>query len=151
LDQFDLSRLAPPVDQRYTGPRVPFYLLILIAVISTVRSLIHILRHDGGAQSIAGIKVTGEDGRNIVAIFAQWGSSQLILALFYWLAVLRYRFLVPLALTVVAVEQILRIGSGRLKPLDVAKEPPGAIGSRVLLPISIGGLIWSLRSRARRA
>ena len=80
-----------------------------------------------------------------MVMFAQWGASQLILAFFYWLAILRYRFLIPFMLAIVFVEQVLRIGVGQLKPLEVAAPPPGAIGSYVLLPLSLIALILSLR------
>ena len=145
------SRLIPKVDEKYAGPKVPFYFLILIAAVSTVRSLIHMLAADGGAHSIAGIAVNITSEANLIALFAQWGASQLILALFYWLAILRYRFLTPLMLLIVFLEQLLRIGAGRLKPLQVAAPPPGAIGTQILLPVSAVILIWSLWPSARKA
>ncbi|HYW36854.1 MAG TPA: hypothetical protein VE957_01980 [Terriglobales bacterium] len=83
----------------------------------------------------------------MIAIYAPWGASQLIPALFYWLAILRYRFLVPFTLFVVVLEQVLRIGVGHLKPLDVAKPPPGAIGSYTLLPLALLAFVLSLRQR----
>ncbi len=85
----DWPRLLPKAGARYTGPRPPFYFLILIAVAGTIRSLVHMLAHDGGAGSIAGLALDGGRGTNIAAIFAQWGASQLLLALFYWVAILR--------------------------------------------------------------
>lgn len=141
----DSSRLAARVDEPYTGPRVPFYFFVVIAVVSTVRSLIHLFADDGGAGSIAGIDLNVDGGTNIVAIFGQWGASQLVLAVIYWLVILRYRFLVPAMLAVVVLEQVLRLGAGQLKPLVVADPPPGAVGSALLLPIAAGMLLWSLR------
>lgn len=137
--------LIPQVGKDYKGPRWPFYFLVLVAATSTVRSLIHLLAPDGGASSIAGLAVNVEGGSNIVAMFAQWGASQLILALFYWLAILRYRFLTPLMLGVVFVEQVLRIGAGLLKPVEVAAAPPGEIGSYLMLPLALVMVVWSLR------
>ena len=49
------SRIFPPADE-YTGPGIPFYFLILVAILSSVRSLIHMFAADGGAGVIAGIK-----------------------------------------------------------------------------------------------
>jgi hypothetical protein len=111
---------------------------------STVRSLIHIFAPDGGANSIAGIAVDVQGGSNIIAIFAQWGALQLLLALIYWLVIYRYRFLVPAMLAVVVLEQLFRIGAGHLKPLIVASPPPEAIGSQILLPLAIVAFLWSL-------
>jgi len=140
----DWTRLFPPVNKDYTGAKIPFYFLILIAIVSTARSLIHVFAPDGGANSIAGIDVAVQGGENIVAIFAQWGALQLLLALFYWLAILRYRFLVPAMLGVVVIEQLFRMGAGQLKPLEIASPPPGAIGSEILLPVAIVVFFWSL-------
>jgi hypothetical protein len=143
------SGLFPPAE-KYTGPRVPFYFLILIAIVSTVRSLIHMFVPDGGAEIIAGINLSVEGGANIVAMFGQWGASQLLLALIYWLVILRYRSLTSLMLAVIVVEQLLRIGIGHLKPLVVATPPPGAIGSELILPLGLIALIWSLWPNKKR-
>lgn len=141
----DWSRLLPPPCDDYRGSRLAFYFLVLVAVVSTARSLVHILAPDGGAGSIAGLAVDVAGGANIVAMFGQWGASQLILALFYWLAILRYRSLVPLMLAVVLLEQALRIGVGQIKPVEVAAPPPGEIGSYILLPLSLLALLLALR------
>lgn len=137
------SRLFPPAE-KYIGPRIPFYFLVLIAVVSTVRSLIHILAVDGGAGIIAGIDVSVVGGTNIIAMFGQWGASQLLLAFVYWLVILRYRSLTPLMLALIVLEQLLRLGVGQVKPLVVATPPPGAIGSQLLLPLALIALVWSL-------
>ena len=147
----DWSRFLPAVSEDYIGPRLPYYVLVLVAVVSTARSLVHILAPDGGASSIAGIALDGEDGANIVAMFGQWGASQLLLAVFYWLAILRYRFLVPFMLFIIFIEQALRIAVGQLKPVDAAAPPPGEIGSYVLLPLALLALIFSLRITERAA
>ena len=144
-----LTSLFPPVNKDCEGPKAPFYFLILIAIVSTVRSLIHIFAPDGGAKSIAGIAVNVEGGANLIAMFAQWGASQLILALFYWLAILRYRFLTPFMLAIVLLEQLLRLGVGQTKPLVVSSPPPGAIGSYILIPLTLIALIFSLKSKGR--
>ena len=141
----DWSRFLPRASEGYRGSRLAYYFFVLVAVVSTIRSLIHILALDGGASSIAGISVDVEGGANIIAMFAQWGASQLVLALLYWLVILRYRFLVPFMLAIVFVEQVLRIGIGQLKPVVVAAPPPGEIGSYILLPLSVLALLLSLR------
>jgi hypothetical protein len=145
----DWSRLFPHVEQKYVGPKLPFYLLILIASVSTARSLVHLLAPDGGAGVIAGIDVAVQGGANIIALFGQWGAVQLILALFQWLAILRYRFLVPAMLGVVVIEQVLRLAAGRLKPLEISSPPPGAIGSALLLPLAVIAFLWSLRQESK--
>jgi hypothetical protein len=145
------SRFLPRSSEEYKGAPIAFYFLVLVAVVGTARSLIHIFAPDGGANSIAGLAIAVEGGANLVAMFGQWGASQLILAFFYWLAILRYRFLVPFMLFIVFVEQALRIGVGHLKPIEVAAPPPGEIGSYVLLPLSLIALILSLRQAPKAA
>jgi hypothetical protein len=145
------SRLIPPIAEEYEGPVISYYYLVVVAIVSTARSLVHILAPDGGAGSIAGLAVDVAGGANVVAMFGQWGASQLILALFYWLAILRYRFLVPAMLAALTLEQALRIAVGQLKPVEVADPPAGEIGSYVLLPLSLLALLWSLRMRDKAA
>jgi hypothetical protein len=144
------SHLYPQVGEDYHGPKGPFYFLVLLAVVGTARSLIHMFAADGGAASIAGLAVDVAGGANLIALFGQWGASQLILAGLQWLVILRYRFLTPLMLAVVVLEQLLRLVLGRLKPLQVATPPPGAIGSQLLLPLAALALLWSLRPPARQ-
>jgi hypothetical protein len=141
----DVSRLLPESVQGYRGPKGPWYFLIAITLISTARSLVHMLAPDGGAGSIAGIAIDGPGGSNLVAIFAQWGNSQLMLASVFWLVVLRYRALVPLMLLLIVLEQVLRLLMGQLKPIVAAGTPPGAIGSELLLPVAAVMLLWSLK------
>ena len=139
------NRILPSVDESYQGPKIPFYFLILVTIASTARSLIHILAPDGGAYSIAGIDILVPGGTNIVAMFGQWGASQLILALIFWLVIFRYRFLIPAMIAVVFLEQVLRVLAGQLKPVEVAASPPGGIGSLLLLPLSLIFFLLSIK------
>jgi hypothetical protein len=141
-----LSSLFPRIDRDYTGPKSAFVFFVIISIVSTIRSLIHIFAADGGARSIAGISIDVAGGQNIVAIFGQWGASQLILVLMYWLVIIRYRFLAPAMLGLTFVEQLLRLGVGQIKPIvGVIDAPPGAIGSRILLPLTAIALWISLQ------
>jgi hypothetical protein len=144
----DFTRLLPRLGNAADRPPpAAYWFLVAIAAISTVRSLIHMLAPDGGAHSIAGIALEAPDGANVVAIFAQWGASQLVLALVYWVAILRYPMLTPLMLAIIVIEQLLRLLAGELKPLAVAAPPPGAYYTYALLPVAAVMLVWSLRVR----
>jgi hypothetical protein len=138
--------LPAHADNTILGWRLPFYVFVLIAVISTVRSFIHLLARDGGAGSIAGmdLSVTGANG--IVFAFALWGSAQLVYALIQWLVILRYRSLVPLMWLVLIMETLLRMLVGRMKRVTFAHRPPGAIGNYVLLPLAALMLVLALWS-----
>lgn len=120
-------------------------------VVITVRSLIHMLLPDGGAQSIATIDVAVAGGSNIVALFGQWGASQLLLALLLWSLLLRYRGLVPLVLAVFAAEPVLRGVAGHLKPVTTMGAAPGVELNWVVLPVLVLLLWMSLCCVDRKA
>ncbi len=71
--------LPKQVDNRLRGPQIPLYIFALYALISTVRSCIHLLAPDGGAGSIAGMDLSVAGASGIVFAFALWGSAQLLL------------------------------------------------------------------------
>lgn len=77
---FDIL-LPAQIDNTIRGTKIPFYIFTLYAIVSTVRSCIHLLSSDGGAGTIAGmdLSVAGADG--IIFAFALWGSSQLLFAM----------------------------------------------------------------------
>ena len=138
--------LPARIDNTIRGSRIPFYVFALYAIVSLVRSCIHLLAPDGGAGSIAGMNlaVAGADG--IIFAFALWGSSQLILALIQLLVVFRYRSLIPFMWLLLALEVLLRELVGRMKPVTFAHTPPGAIGNQLILPLAALMLALSLWS-----
>ena len=142
-----LSAILPRDANTYRGdPWVTKFYLFLCLVV-TFRSMVHVFRKDGGAHSIAGIDLDVEGGRNIVAIFAQWGLEQLLLAGLAWLALFRYRGLIPLVLLINLLDNIGRILIGRAKPLKIDRPPPGAYGQVIILPFLAAALWQSLPRR----
>jgi hypothetical protein len=97
--------------------------IYLIAVVG--RSTIHLVASDGGANSIAGIDVSVAGGDNIIAIFHQWGATQLLLALFLVLLFFRYPGLTPLILLSLAMDPVVRAIAGQFKAVTAAGTPPG--------------------------
>jgi len=89
------------------------------------RSCIHLFAADGGAQSIAGIDTSVEGGDNIIAIFHQWGATQLLLALFLTLLFIRYPGMTPLIVLTLAVEPVMRLIAGQMKSVTADGAPPG--------------------------
>ncbi len=142
--------LPAKIDNVIRGSKIPFYVFTLYAIISTVRSFIHLLAPDGGAGTIAGmdLSVTGADG--IIFAFGLWGSSQLLFAIIQLLVVIRYRSLVPFMWLMLALEVLLRELVGKMKPVTFAHTPPGAIGNQILLPLALVMLAWSLWSAYRQ-
>ena len=144
-----IDRLLPRTENRYAGSQWSLRFLTLVTVVSTARSLVHLIAPDGGAHTIAGIALDVAGGPNIVALFGQWGASQLVLACLQWVVVLRYRFLVPAMLAIIVLEQLLRLLAGRLKPLVLDAPPPGAYGTYVVLGLSLVFLALALRQHPR--
>lgn len=143
----NLSNLLPSDARDYKGPQFARWAAMAFLVIVTVRSLIHVLAPDGGAESIATIDTTVEGGSNIIAIFGQWGAIQLLLAALLWVLLLRYRGLTPLVLLVFVLEPLLRGLAGSLKPIETVGTAPGAALNWVVVPVMVVLLILSLRER----
>ena len=124
--------------------------LIVLTTITTLRSLAHILLPDGGANSIAGLDVAVEGGNNLIAMFAQWGYTQLLLSVMMWGVIIFARNLLPFALLVQTLDWGGRILIGLMKPVEVASAPPGEIGSYILWPLCLIALWFSLRKPAAK-
>jgi hypothetical protein len=138
--------LPAKIDNTIRGTKIPVYIFALYALLSTVRSCIHLLSPDGGAGTIAGLNlsVAGADG--IIFAFALWGSSQLLFAIIQLLVVIRYRSLVPFMWLMLILEVLLRQLVGTMKPVTFAHTPPGAIGNQLVLPLAALILAWSVWS-----
>ena len=140
----DLAALLPANPSTAGGPALAWWIAVLYLCVITVRSLIHMLAVDGGAHNIATIDVSVAGGANMIAIFGQWGSSQLLLALLLWVLLLRYRGLVPLVLLIFILEPALRAFVGHLKPVITEGVAPGVALNWVVEPILVVAFFLSL-------
>ena len=141
---FEISMLFPEPLNDYAGPRIAIVFLIVVNIAGTARSLVHMFAPDSGAQSIATMNVGVAGGPNIIAMLAQWGGGQLIMAIIIWIVIFRYRILTPLMIAEIFLEQIIRILIGQIKPMVIMGTPPGRIGSYILLPLSAIMLVVSM-------
>lgn len=145
----DPRLLLPRQADRYRGARWALVVLVVHAVVTTARSLVHVLAPDSGAGSIATIDLDVEGGDNAVALLGQRGGAQLVLALLAWVVLARYRGLVPLVLAGAVLEALLRLLVGAAKPLETTGTPPGAPGTWVALVVCGLALVGSLTPRER--
>jgi hypothetical protein len=139
-----LAALLPPkVDNTVRGPKLPVYVFTLIAIISTVRSCIHLLAPDGGAGSIAGMDLPVPGAGGIIFAFALWGSAQLVYALIQLVVVFRYRSLVPFMWVMLILETLLRQLVAHMKPVTFSHTPPGALQNYFAVPLALLMLVLS--------
>lgn len=141
LTKFEMTR-------GYWGSRFSLIFLVLLTSITSLRSLAHVFLPDGGANSIAGLDVSVDGGANLIAMFAQWGYTQLLLSVTMWGILIFARSLVPFALLVQTLDWGGRILVGQMKPVEVESPPPGEIGSYILLPLCLIALWFSLPKRS---
>ncbi|MCJ7648317.1 MAG: hypothetical protein MUP85_06865 [Candidatus Lokiarchaeota archaeon] len=141
-----INRILPEkAENEYKGYKIAKITFLIICIISIIRSLIHFLAPDGGAESIAGIDLSIEGGEIIVAFFALWGSSQLLLALVFLIVYFRYDNLIPLMYTLIIIEYVMRIVVGRIRPFETMNVPPGAIWNVIIIPLAIVMLLLSIK------
>lgn len=149
------KRLLPAdITNEYRGSRIALYAFAVLTVVTVARSLVHILAPDGGAASIATIpldRFTENGAATVVHLFALWGLSQLLLALVYIVALLRYRSLVPFLYALAAVEYGVRLVLGFVKPMELAGTAPGGVANYAMVPLLLVLLWLSLRERGRTA
>ncbi len=140
-----LNLVFPSVaNQHFSGFSIALWFFMALALLSTVRSLLHLFAKDGGAGSIAGLDLSKGD-KNIIFSFALWGQSQLIYALLQLLVAFRYQSLVPLFYLILFVEIIGRMAVGRMKPPVLLRgRPPGGYANLIALPLSVLMFVLSL-------
>jgi hypothetical protein len=146
-----LTLLFPAqADNTIRGSRIPFYVFVLLAIIGTVRSFIHLLAPDAGLSSIAGLNLDFSGSSDVVFFGSQWGAEQLIYAIIQWIVIIRYRSLIPLMWLVQSLETFLRMFVAHIKPITFMHTPPGAIQDKIYIPLSLGMALYALLSASKR-
>jgi hypothetical protein len=123
--KLNLKKVLPTELSSYVGYRIVRIATALYLMVMIGRSSIHLFSSDGGANGIAGIDISVAGGDNIIAIFHQWGATQIILALFLSLLFIRYPGMTPLIVLTLAVEPVMRMIAGQIKSVTADGAPPG--------------------------
>lgn len=145
-----LEKILPEqINNEFPGYKFSVYAFLAFAIMTVARSLAHMFLPDGGAGSIATIDLSVEGAEIIVSIFAQWGFSQVLMGIFYFIVYFRYKSLIPLMYIIIITEYIGRIGMGLLKPLETMGTAPGAVGNFIIIPLAILFFIFAVREPNR--
>ena len=146
-----LNEILPlTVSNAYHGASIAKIAFAALTMLTLGRSLVHILTEDGGAQSIATIPLdtySSDASATVVAMFAQWGLSQLLMGLVDTIVLWRYQSLIPLMWVFVLLEWGGRLVLGMYKPIETRETPPGAIGNLIFTTLAMVMLPLSLRKR----
>lgn len=143
--------LPERIDNTYRGHRLALWLLIPVVVMKAGIALGTIFNGRAAAQSADGIPLEsfGAGGAEaVVALFAIWGLSQLVISVLGVLALTRYRAMIPLMFVLLLLEHLARKWILAVKPIATTGTSPGSYINLVLLVLMIVGLTLSLRSRA---
>jgi hypothetical protein len=147
------SQFLPRViDNTYPGYRLGLWLFGLLILIKTAMSFNSIFNGSYVASSADGIPLSafGSDAaQTVVSLFAIWGLSQLMLALFCVVVLFRYRSLVPFMFGLLLLEQLSRRAILHALPIVRSGTPPGFFVNALLLAITIAGLGLSFRTWGR--
>jgi hypothetical protein len=142
-----IQRIFPKsADSTYSGANVAYYIFAFIAIVSFIRSLIHVFLPDGGANVIAGLDLSA-GSENIIFAFGLWGVSQVVYALIQLLVAFRYKSLIPLMYIILIIETLGRMMVGIIKPPILFHTPPGGFANWILLPLAIVMLMLSLKQK----
>lgn len=125
----------------YEGHNASLVFLGICGVITLVTGLIHHFKHDGGAESIAGLTL-GDQRELVIGVFGWLGATQISWGLLMLAVSLHYQMLSPLLLLLIVLERSLLVWRWWVGNRGLRHRPPEHYASLVLLPV--GGVFLSL-------
>lgn len=146
-----INRIFPSrFDNHYRGHPVGLWLFVPITFQKVAQSFVHLLKADGGAQSLSAIPLDTyppSAAQNVIGLFARMGLEQLLLASLLVLVLFRYRAMIPLMYVVIVGNFFASRLLSELKPL--ARTGTSSVGTPLLViaALSILGLVLSLTGR----
>jgi hypothetical protein len=147
--KLEVRGILPRDPTVFSGLRSVRVITAVYMVVIVVRSCIHLFTPDGGAQSIAGIDTSVAGGDNIIAIFHQWGATQLLLVAVLIVLFFRYPGLTPLIVLTLAAEGIMRMIASHIMPVTTEGTPPGAALNWPVFGFVVVLFLLSLMERRR--
>jgi hypothetical protein len=145
------ERLFPrKIDNSYAGSKIALWVLAFVIIIRAIQSVMIIVNGHSIAQSADGIPLEtypAAASQTIVAIFALSSLNRLIISMIGALVLIRYRRAVPLMFVVLALTYLGTQLITQFVPIVRVGTPPGVIMNRVLIGLTIVGLVLSLWKR----
>jgi len=142
------KRIFPDTfDNRYRGQKFALWLLYPLTFLNLAIALGGIFAKDGGAQSADGIPLDtfGNGGAEaVIRVVAILGLYSLLLCVFYVLALVRYRSMIPLIYVLLVVDYLGRRGIAWMKPYAHIASTSAGYFNLGLFVLSLAGLVLSL-------
>ena len=149
-----LARIVPDViDNRFRGPAAALWLFVPLALMKLALGVAHIVRPDGGEQSVSTIPLDSYPAgaaQNIIGLMARMGLEQSLLGLIFVVVLLRYRALVPAMYLVAVLHFLGGKAIGEWKPLALAGVSGAMTIHLIVGAISFGGLVLSVLGKGYR-
>ncbi|MCP4821557.1 MAG: hypothetical protein GY883_20425 [Shimia sp.] len=140
----DFTNLFPASSNAaYDGSILSAWYLGLMAVLTIVPGCIHYFLRDGGAQSIAGLRLERHQ-RLVFHLFAWAGATQIVWGLLMAAVVWRYQTMVPLVLALLVAERSLHLWNMWIGSKSGGYRPPEAYVTLALVPANLLFLLLSL-------
>jgi hypothetical protein len=147
------KRIFPDTfDNRYCGQKFALWLLYPITFMNLAIALGGIFAKDGGAQSADGIPLDtfGNGGAEaVIRVVAILGFASLLLGVFYVLALVRYRSMIPLLYILLVTDYLGRRGIAQMKPYLHIAATGASYFNLALFALSVAGLVLSLVGKNR--
>jgi hypothetical protein len=146
-----LNQLLPrQVDNMYHGYKLGLWLFGVLLLMKSTMSLNSIFNGRMVASSADGIPLdtfTPAGAQTVVALFAIWGLAHLAFCALGFVALVRYRALVPFLFLLLLVEQLSRKLVLQVIPVARVGTPPAFLVNLILLTLMASGLALSLGRR----
>jgi hypothetical protein len=149
-----LDRILPGrADNRFRGHVLALWLFVPLALMKVALGLTHMLRADGGAQSVSTMPLDSYPAgaaQNIIGLMARMGLEQVLLGLVFVVVLVRYRALIPLMYALAVLHFLMQRGVTAMKPLALAGISGASTMHLVIGMVSVAGLVLSLSGKGYR-
>jgi hypothetical protein len=150
-----VNRILPQqFDNNYRGHQLALWLFALLLLMKLGISLSSIFDTYNVVRSADGIPLdtfTSGGAETVVSVTALLGLSQLLLASFGVLALIRYRAMIPFLYVLLLVEYLAKKWIQFVKPIVRIGTPPATYVNLVLIVLLLVGLLLSLWRQTNRS